>query len=97
MIAQDILAENSHILATGNRKARKYMFKAIQNGDFADTSFDTTQPASMSIPTPSKHTLTSINLPQNVARTRETISLPSSASSGRRIARRRQRTRRSAL
>ncbi|PIL36280.1 hypothetical protein GSI_01942 [Ganoderma sinense ZZ0214-1] len=41
----DILARNAHILGTGNRKARKYMFKAIQNGDFADTPFDTTQPA----------------------------------------------------
>ncbi|KAM5533732.1 hypothetical protein V8D89_012605 [Ganoderma adspersum] len=41
----DILAENAHILGTGNRKARKYMFKAIQNGDFDDLLLDTTQPA----------------------------------------------------
>ncbi|EJF65216.1 hypothetical protein DICSQDRAFT_98859 [Dichomitus squalens LYAD-421 SS1] len=30
----DILDENAHILGTGSRKARKYMFKAIQNGSF---------------------------------------------------------------
>ncbi|KAI1794231.1 hypothetical protein LXA43DRAFT_166417 [Ganoderma leucocontextum] len=41
----DILAENELILGTGNRKARKYMFKAIQNGDFDDKLFNTTQPA----------------------------------------------------
>ena len=47
---QELLEENAHILGTGNRRARKYMFKAIQNGsfDFDDEMlFGMTQPASM--------------------------------------------------
>lgn len=94
---QDILAENAHILGTGNRKARKYMFKAIQNGDFSDLLFDTTQPASMSVLYLPKRPTYFVHFFQSVVRIRVIISLQNSASSGRKIVRRRQRTSRSAL
>ncbi|RDX55233.1 hypothetical protein OH76DRAFT_1372984 [Lentinus brumalis] len=31
---EELLAENQHLLSGGGRRARKYMFKAVQNGDF---------------------------------------------------------------
>ena len=43
---QELLDEYEHTLGTGNRKARKYMTKAIQNGDFDADFFANMQPAS---------------------------------------------------
>ncbi|KAI0745631.1 hypothetical protein C8Q76DRAFT_639423 [Earliella scabrosa] len=42
---QELLDEYEHTLGTGNRKARKYMTKAIQNGDFDADFFANMQPA----------------------------------------------------
>ncbi|KAI0708934.1 hypothetical protein C8T65DRAFT_649427 [Cerioporus squamosus] len=47
---EELLADNQHLLSSGNRRARKYMFKAVQNGDFDvgdDVFASMLQPASM--------------------------------------------------